>query len=117
MWEAINKVVLDKPAHEAVCVEKHSMLEPPESAGFRISFGAPQGQLRDFRKSLPDGRCIHVREFPERYCVHWDWRDPGVDPIGHLVRDAPSWLFLIAALSILYLLKELAARSSMAYQA
>jgi len=35
-----------------------------------------------------------MREYADRFLVHWDKIDPSGDPIGHLVQDAPHWIVI-----------------------
>ncbi|MDA7941171.1 MAG: hypothetical protein MPJ06_00260 [Nitrosopumilus sp.] len=45
--------------------------------------GAPEGSIRQYR----DGN-MHVREYADRYSVHYDRFDPRSAPIRHLLFDA-----------------------------
>lgn len=47
--------------------------------------GYPKGARRQYRK----GR-LHIREYDDKFLVHEDRVDPRVDPLGHLVYDAPE---------------------------
>jgi len=67
-------------------------LPHPERAGFRKSIGGAPGV--HYRLPLPDGSSVHVRLYKGYYYVHWDIRDPSVDPIGHLLHDAPHYLVI-----------------------
>ena len=92
-WKKIIRIVLKLDPHKSLLVSKREVKHPLE-CGFVRSLGEPRGQLADYRLVLEDGRSIHVREYYGYYEVHWDKRDPTVDPIGHLVEDAPHWLVL-----------------------
>lgn len=98
-WHDVVFRVLRLPAHEDLVVTKSAIANPIEE-GFARSIGDPQGQIADFRKPLPDGRCIHVREFAKHLLVHWDNRDPSLDPIGHLVQDVPHIIILLSLFAI-----------------
>ena len=39
---------------------------------------------------------LHIREYDDKFLVHTDKVDPRVNPIGHLVHDAPEVLIGIA---------------------
>ena len=39
---------------------------------------------------------LHIREYPDKFLVHTDKIDPRVDPLGHLVKDAPEVLIGLA---------------------
>jgi hypothetical protein len=55
------------------------------------SLGANKGALRQYRY-----RSLHVREYHDHYAVHSDRIDPGIDPLGHLLVDAPEYLTALA---------------------
>lgn len=101
-WDGVTYRVLKFPVHKDIIVSKSTVANPIEE-GFTRSVGDFKGQIADFRRPMPDGRSIHVREFAEHFLVHWDWRDPSLDPIGHLVQDAPHILvlFSLVALAVL----------------
>ena len=40
---------------------------------------------------------LHIREYDDKFLVHTDRVDPRVDPVGHLVQDAPEFLVGLAA--------------------
>ena len=67
----------------------------PSMIGFEEHFGDLAGQKTDYRLALPDDRSIHVREYDHYYLIHWDSKDPKIDPIGHLIEDAPHWLAVL----------------------
>lgn len=65
----------------------------PASCGFRRGQGLPLGQAADWRLRLTEDRCLHVREYSDRFAVHIDRLDPQADPLGHLAVDcAPLWI-------------------------
>jgi len=35
---------------------------------------------------------LHIREYENYYSVHMDKVDPTIDPMGHLVKDAPEYI-------------------------
>ena len=81
--------------------EKHRNLEipvddviHPSLAGFRKDYGLPMGQDQDWRMTLPDDRCAHVREYPDHYRIHIDQVDPQVSVMGHLLADCPALTIL-----------------------
>ena len=39
---------------------------------------------------------LHIREYDDKFLVHTDRIDPRIDPIGHLVYDAPEVLIGLA---------------------
>jgi hypothetical protein len=92
-WNSIIQLVLAKSAHEDLLVHK-SMVQHPSSEGFTLRLGDFQGQLADYGKALSDGKGIHIREYADKYVVHWDHADPSVDPVGHLIYDAGHWLVI-----------------------
>jgi len=101
-WDTLIELVLKLPPHKDVKVWKWEISHPLMN-GFKRSVGSPAGQKADYRLALNDGRSIHIREFDDFYRVHWDKKDPRVDPITHLAKDAPHWLlvFVLMALGII----------------
>jgi hypothetical protein len=90
------------PAHQDVEIAKSDVPHPLRE-GFKTRIGDPKGQNADYGMCLPDGKGIHIREYQDKYLVHWDKVDPPRDPIGHLVNDAPHWIAiggLVGALTL-----------------
>jgi len=52
--------------------------------------GEPKGSLRQYRGTHGS----HVLEYEKEWILHRDKVDPRLDPIGHLVNDAPQVLVL-----------------------
>jgi len=94
-WDNLIHHILRLPVHQDIAVSKSAILSPLEE-GFRVSIGEFKGQMADFRRPMPDGRSIHVKEFKKHFLAHWDFRDPSLDPLGHLVQDAPHILGLLS---------------------
>ena len=53
------------------------------------------GQKNGAKKQYRYGN-LHIREYDDKFLVHTDKIDPRVNPIGHLVHDAPEVLIGIA---------------------
>ena len=53
------------------------------------------GQKNGAEKQYRYGN-LHIREYNDKFLVHTDKIDPRVNPIGHLVYDAPEVLIGIA---------------------
>ena len=53
------------------------------------------GQKNGAQKQYRYGN-LHIREYNDKFLVHTDKVDPRVNPIGHLVHDAPEVLIGIA---------------------
>ena len=53
------------------------------------------GQKNGAQKQYRYGN-LHIREYPDKFLVHTDKVDPRINPIGHLVHDAPEVLIGIA---------------------
>ena len=53
------------------------------------------GQKNDAQKQYRYGN-LHIREYDDKFLVHTDKIDPRVNPIGHLVHDAPEVLIGLA---------------------
>lgn len=56
------------------------------------SLGSTKGAAKQYRY----GR-LHIRDYDSHYTVHVDKVDPRVDPVGHLLSDAPEYLAGAAA--------------------
>jgi len=98
-WNDVIHHVLKLSVHKDVKVVKSTVLNPLKQ-GFTRSLGDFRGQIADFRRPMPDGKSIHIQEFAEHFLVHWDWRDPSLDPIGHLVQDAPHILIISSLVAL-----------------
>ena len=84
--------MLRLPAHRNVPTLKGAYVHPSQ-VGFYQSAGEWHGQIADWRLTfVDDPRCIHVLEYEGYYLVHWDYRDPSRDPLGHLQYDAPQYV-------------------------
>lgn len=92
-WKQQCTLALWQPAHTDITISKFGMPHPTE-AGFTVSGGELVGQNADYRLPLDDGREVHVREFSDRYTVHWDKVSALRNPIGHIGQDAPHWLVI-----------------------
>ena len=53
--------------------------------------GQKNGAYRQYRYGN-----LHIREYPDKFLVHTDKVDPRLDPLGHLVKDAPEVLIGLA---------------------
>jgi len=53
------------------------------------------GQKNGAKKQYRYGN-LHIREYGDKFLVHTDKVDPRVNPLGHLVCDAPEILIGIA---------------------
>jgi len=90
-WGAVVARVFRGRPHADLHVAKDAV-PSPASAGFVLHVGDPRGQRADYRRPFPDGTGVHVKEFSDRYEVHWDEVDPTEDFLGHVLADAPHWL-------------------------
>ena len=90
----IIQITLEKPTHEEWRISKN-LIPHPISMGFYPSVGDLYGQIADYRVALADGRGIHSREYKFIYGFHWDNKDSSLDPLGHLIEDAPHWLIIL----------------------
>ena len=98
-WDLLIKCLSEHRPGVKIKVPKDK-LEHPLKAGFRRSIGL-HFYRKNYRLTLPDGRCVHVEETRDHYVVHVDERDPGVSPIGHLRQDAPGlWTALCAGVGL-----------------
>jgi hypothetical protein len=70
----------------------------------KTHLGSRRGAIQQYRY-----KNLHVREYQDHYSVHSDRIDPRLDPLGHLLVDAPEYLIPLAiALSYLKTAKNLA---------
>ncbi|QUC64693.1 hypothetical protein NsoK4_09845 [Nitrosopumilus sp. K4] len=53
------------------------------------------GQKNGANKQYRYGN-LHIREYDDKFLVHTDKIDPRIDPLGHLVHDAPEVLIGLA---------------------
>jgi hypothetical protein len=51
------------------------------------SLGNKNGAKKQYRYGN-----LHIREYESHYSVHMDKVDPRIDPLGHLVKDAPEYI-------------------------
>jgi len=94
-WYNLVSYVLSLPPHQNVLAPKAFYVHPLQ-VGFYRSAGEWHGQIADWRlRFWNDPRSIHALEYEDRYLVHWDYRDPSVDPWGHIQYDAPQYVPLI----------------------
>ncbi len=49
--------------------------------------GSMKGAIRQYRYGV-----LHIREYDTHYSVHTDTVDPSINPLGHLLVDAPEYL-------------------------
>jgi hypothetical protein len=54
----------------------------------------PETNLGSKKGAKKQYRCgtLHIREYENYYSIHMDRIDPRIDPIGHLVKDAPEYI-------------------------
>ncbi len=94
-WDSVLEELLSSGSE--LCVSRDS-IEDPLDAGFkRTRLGLPRlGSLAQYAKPLPEGKRIHVYEYPHEYCAHVDRCDPEDRPLCHLLLDSAGILLLIA---------------------
>lgn len=97
VWDGIAERIRGVPAHVDFRIAKDAVPHP-RTEGFVRHTGDPRGQHADYRRPLPDGSGLHVKEYADRFDVHWDKVDPTESFLGHLVADAPHW-FLFGGLA------------------
>ena len=99
-WKEINRQITRLPYKENIEVKKGAVSQPLRS-GFQKHYGAPKGQFADYRKRLPDGSCIHVLEYKNKYYIHRDQCDPREDMLGHIFYDLRNVLGVVVASMII----------------
>lgn len=92
-WNRIISHVLTLPVHQEHKVSKIFGLKLPSYAMPRLGF-VDNELLDNYCILLSDGCSIHIKVYKDHYLVHWDKRDPNLDPLGHLWHDAKKELFL-----------------------
>jgi len=70
--------------------------------------GEPEGAIKQFRG--PFGS--HIREYANSWELHKDMIDPRIDPLGHLVNDAPHILGILALIGLALLPLVITTRES-----
>ncbi len=93
-WGTVINEVLNLPKHIDLMIRSSELPEIPSE--FEERLGDSDGQLQDYGLALSDGRGIHVKVYDRYYKIHWDQKDPNIDPFGHLIYDAPQWLLIAA---------------------
>lgn len=108
IWLGISDNVIDMEPHTNMVVSKSELPKPSDFTHFRKAKGDPTGQQMDYRAKLSndDERGIHVKEFDEKYHIHWDECDPSENRLRHFIEDANYWwitiIFTCYSLYILY---------------
>lgn len=51
------------------------------------NLGSKKGAKKQYRYGT-----LHIREYENYYSVHMDRVDPRINPIGHLLKDAPEYI-------------------------
>ena len=68
----------------------------------QTALGSSSGALRQFRAGK-----LHIREYGSHYSVHSDKIDPQIDPLGHLIVDAPEYLVgMLSGISVYSIIRE-----------
>lgn len=93
-WRSVFEIVLATPAHTDFSISKFHVPHPSIVDGFVRHFGDLGRPRRSYRFPLSDGREFHVKEYAEIFLAHWDKESAVRNPLGHLLKDAPHWLFL-----------------------
>lgn len=81
------------PYHQRYDISKELMPQLPPCFQETLMGEMIAGSTRQLRG--PGGS--HVHEFPDRWALHRDHVDAERDPFGHLIEDAPEYIFSIAA--------------------
>jgi len=89
-WDAVILEVLNLQKHEDLKISKSKLPDLPLE--FHTRLADEDGQIADYGLALEDGTGIHVKEYDDYYKIHWDQKDPNIDPLGHLIYDSPGWI-------------------------
>jgi hypothetical protein len=81
---------LQLPHQQDVWVPKENVLHP-RAIGIPYTYFA-------YRKTIPDGRAIDIKEDGDYWRIHWDWHNPDTHLIEHGCDDAPGELLLVTSL-------------------
>lgn len=84
-WQAVALAALALPQHGKVHVPLAEVPHPLES-GMYQSRGMAR-RCKHYRHALPDGKGLHVHEYPDHFRVHWDAVDPSISLLRHLLHD------------------------------
>ena len=92
-WAEISEYVLQLQHQEDVWVPKDSVV-PPEVVDIPYTCGA-------YRKTLPDGGAIDIKEDGNNWRVHWDKYNPATHLIEHGLYDAPGeWILSTTGIGV-----------------
>lgn len=86
------------PLHKKFKILKVKMQKLPKCFQ-ETSLGEPKGALRQYRGAHGS----HLLEYEKEWIIHRDKIDPRIDPLGHLVNDAPHVLTLGVLAFLFYL--------------
>ncbi|MFI5449778.1 MAG: hypothetical protein ACHQ03_08455 [Candidatus Bathyarchaeia archaeon] len=86
-WTVNVNSVLLLQSHQKMTISKFGSTNPSKAGFVRTYIEESENQISDYRRTLPDGRGIHVREFSDCYVIHWDKVCPLVNPIEHINQD------------------------------
>ncbi|AFZ70784.1 hypothetical protein Calag_1062 [Caldisphaera lagunensis DSM 15908] len=86
-WSDVERFLYYRPYHYHVLIKKTNIGHPKES-GYKRSYGEYNGEKYDWRKTLIDGSCAHVREYDTYYIVHRDRVNPDDNLIKHIALDS-----------------------------
>ncbi|MCE4624129.1 MAG: hypothetical protein F7B11_05230 [Caldisphaeraceae archaeon] len=92
-WEEVESKIMKSKFHQDYLYYK-KQLPDPSSFCLEPSVGKPRGQIKNWRKTLPDGSCLHVLEFKNIYIVHRDRANPNDSIIKHIALDEPKLILL-----------------------
>lgn len=93
-WMKFIKKVLSIPKHTELRIPKYLVTSPTEIGFEKTNLGYLKDANCQYRLMLEDGRSLHLLEYDSYYTLHWDEKDPRIDPLGHLFFDAPEILLL-----------------------
>ena len=90
-WDDVLDLVLSLDKQIDLIV--HQTLLPLVPDFFKRRLAEPFSSGIDYGYQENDEQAIHLKVMQNNYYhIHWESRDPNVDPIGHLIHDASHWL-------------------------
>ena len=93
-WDDVLDLVLS--LDKQIDLILYQTLLPPVPDFFKERFAEPFSPGLDYGYKENDEQSIHLKIMQNGdYHIHWESRDPNVDPIGHLIHDASHWIVII----------------------
>ena len=90
-WDEILELILSLDKQTDLIIDRTLLPSIPNL--FKRRLAEPFSSGIDYGYQENDEQAIHLKVMQNNYYhIHWESRDPNVDPIGHLIHDASHWL-------------------------